>query len=91
MSPDFEAKPEYSLSVTATADITVQVLNLDEPGTVALSTDEPGAGETITTALTDPDGGMTNVRWSWARSDQKTNDNLHEQGVNPLHIAAPRS
>ena len=69
VSPDFEAKSQYSLTVTATADVIVQVLNVDEPGTVALSTHEPGAGETITAALTDPDGGMTNVRWSWARSD----------------------
>ena len=69
VSPDLEAKSKYSLNVTATADVTVRVLNVDEAGTVALSTDEPGAGETITAALTDPDGGMTNVRWSWARSD----------------------
>ena len=68
VSPDFEAKPQYSLTVTASADITVQVLNLDEPGTVALSTDEPGAGETITAVLSDPDGSIANVRWSWARS-----------------------
>ena len=69
VSPDFEAKSEYSLTVTAIADVTVRVLNVDEPGTVALSTDEPGAGETITASLTDPDGGVANVRWSWARSD----------------------
>ena len=68
VSPDFEAKSEYSLTVTAIADITVQVLNVDEPGTVALSTDEPGAGETITAVLSDPDGSIDNVRWSWARS-----------------------
>ena len=68
VSPDFESKSEYSLTVTATADITVQVLNVDEPGTVALSTDAPGAGETITTVLSDPDGEIVNVRWSWARS-----------------------
>ena len=68
VSPDFEAKPQYSLTVTAIADLTVQVLNVDEPGTVALSTDEPGAGETITAVLSDPDGSIANVRWSWARS-----------------------
>ena len=68
VSPDFEAKSEYSLTVTAIADITVQVLNVDEPGTVALSTDEPGAGETITAVLSDPDGEIANIRWSWARS-----------------------
>ena len=69
VSPDFEARSEYSLTVTATADVTVRVLNVIEPGAVALSTDDPGAGETITAVLTDPDGGMTNVRWSWAHFD----------------------
>ena len=69
VSPDFEAKAHYAITVTATTDVTVQVLNIDEPGAVALSTDQPGAGETITASLTDPDGAVANVRWSWARSD----------------------
>ena len=68
-SPDFETRANYSMTITATTDVTVRVLNVNEPGAVALSTDEPGAGETITATLTDPDGGIANVRWSWARSD----------------------
>ena len=47
--------------------MTVQVLNVDEPGTVALSTDSPRAGEAITAALSDPDGGIAGLTWSWAR------------------------
>ena len=73
VSPDFEAKPQYSLIVTATADITVQILNVDEPGAVTLSTDAPGAGETITAVLSDPDGEIANIRWSWARSGDDWN------------------
>ena len=69
VSPDFEAKADYAITVTAATDVTVRVLNVDEPGAVALSTEQPGAGETITASLTDPDGGVANVRWSWARSD----------------------
>ena len=69
VSPDFEARSDYAITVTATTDVTVRVLNVDEPGAVALSTDEPGTGETITASLTDPDGGVANVRWSWARSN----------------------
>ena len=90
VSPDFEAKSQYSLTVTATADVIVQVLNVDEPGTVALSTHEPGAGETITAALTDPDGGMTNVRWSWARSDgDGWNDLVWDRVLLPARYGRP--
>ena len=41
---------------TATKTITVRVLNLDEPGTVTLSTEQPKDGVEITATLTDPDG-----------------------------------
>ena len=67
VSPDFEGQPSYRVTVTAAADLTVNVLNVDEPGTVTLSTDSPRAGETITAALDDPDGGIAGLAWSWAR------------------------
>ena len=66
-SPDFEAKSSYSVTITATADVTVEVMNLSEPGTVSLSANEPAAGETITAALDDPDGGVSGLSWAWAR------------------------
>ena len=34
---------------------------------MALSTDSPRAGEAITAALSDPDGGIAGLTWSWAR------------------------
>ena len=67
VSPDFEAKNSYSVTITATADVTVEVVNASEPGAVSLSADEPAAGETITAALADPDGGISNLSWAWAR------------------------
>ena len=67
--PDFEAKSSYSVTITATADVTVEVMNLSEPGTVSLSAAEPAAGETITAALDDPDGGVSGLTWAWARVD----------------------
>ena len=67
VSPDFEARPNYSLTVTASADVTVLVANLDEPGAVSLSTGDPALGEPVTASLTDPDGGIANAEWSWAR------------------------
>ena len=67
-SPDFEAKSTYSVKVTASTTVTVEVTNLDEPGTVVLSSDQPGPGDTITATLVDPDGSVGNTAWNWSRS-----------------------
>ena len=67
VSPDYESQPSYRVTVTAAAYVTVQVLNVDEPGTVTLSTDSPRTGEAVTAALEDPDGGIAALTWSWAR------------------------
>ena len=66
-SLDFETRTQYQVTVTASSQVIIEVANVNEPGTVSLSTDEPGAGETITATLEDPDGGISNTRWSWAR------------------------
>ena len=58
-----EIKSSYTVTVTAsdgtltaTVDVTVTVTNIDEAGTVALSTNQPSARAEITAALTDPEG-----------------------------------
>ena len=54
---------------TATRTITVTVLNVDEMGTVTLSsTAPPQVGTAITASVTDPDGVVTGETWQWARS-----------------------
>ena len=68
VSPDFETKSTYEVKINASTTVTVQVVNLDEPGTVSLSSDEPGAGDTINATLHDPDGSVTNTAWTWSRS-----------------------
>ena len=70
-APDFETQPTYAVdvvvaddeSLSATVSVSVTVSNVDEPGTVVLSTTQPRVGEPITATLTDPDGRMTNVQW----------------------------
>ena len=57
---------------TATKDVTIRVLNVDEPGTVELSTEQPKDGVEITATLTDPDGGVTGPSWQWAQSSSRT-------------------
>ena len=81
-SPDFEAPGDanrnnvYEVTVqstdsganTGSLDITVTVGNVEEPGVVTLSNLQPEDGIAITAKLTDPDGGVTGVKWQWQAS-----------------------
>ena len=49
--------------------MTIAVANVDESGTIIVSSDtDLMAGATLTTSLTDPDGGVTGEAWQWQRS-----------------------
>ena len=52
--------------------VDLTVTNQDDPGTVALSTSEPDVDVAVTAALTDPDGGVARLVWSWERSADQT-------------------
>ena len=77
---DHEAKGSYTVTVTATdgsgasatIDVTITVTNVDEPGTVTLSNNQPSARVEITATLADPDGGVTGTSWQWAKSSDGT-------------------
>ena len=49
--------------------VTISVNNVDEPGTLILSTATPSVGEELTAVLSDPDGSVTNEVWRWQRAD----------------------
>ena len=49
-------------------DVTINVNNVDEDGTVSMSTTRPREGAALTASLTDPDGSVSNTSWQWARS-----------------------
>ena len=76
---DHETKPSYSVTVTATAKdtpgasdtitVTIEVINVDEPGTVTLSPGQPQEGTELTATLTDQDGVSGSSTWQWASSD----------------------
>ena len=73
---DHETTPSYSVTVTAddkkggtdTITVTITLTNVDEDGTVILSTNQPTARAQVTATLTDPDGGVTGTSWQWERS-----------------------
>ena len=78
-APDFETLGDadgdnvYEVTVevtdtgnnTATRDVTVKVMNADEPGEITLSGPQPRVDVLLTATLTDPDGGVSNIMWRW--------------------------
>ena len=58
---------------TASRDVTVRVTNVEEDGTVTLSSVQPRVGVSITASITDLDGAATDVEWQWSRSSIETN------------------
>ena len=86
---DTNVSDTYLVTVEATdstrkkgmEDVTVTVTNVDEPGTVKLTTLRPMAGVALTASVTDPDSrvsgavvdsGVTGATWQWARSQSGT-------------------
>ena len=69
-SPDFETRAGYSVTITAAANLAVSVENIDEPGSVSLSTNSPRPGEALSAGLTDPDGSVSALSWRWQRSTE---------------------
>ena len=82
---DYEAGPTVTLTVqvsdgkdashiadTAIDDtiaVTVDLVNVDEPGLVTLDSKEPEVGTAITATLTDPDGDLASMQWRWSKSE----------------------
>ena len=66
---DESGNQEDTPTVDDTVQITINVLNVEEPGRLALSPDSLEQGTNATASLTDPDGSLSNVRWQWSRSD----------------------
>ncbi len=77
---DFDTTPVYSVTVTATdtaggtaiKNVTIIVKNLDEAGTVTLSSPQPLLAIPLTASLDDPDRVSGNPIWSWERSPNGT-------------------
>ena len=49
--------------------VKISVTNVEEDGSVRLSTDSPMVGEQISAWLGDPDGSVSNLAWQWQTAD----------------------
>ena len=80
---DFEAQSSYSVDVEVVDDgpamhrvsagVTLDVVNVDEPGSVQLSTRLPREGSPLTAELDDDDG-PSQISWQWQRRDGSWQD-----------------
>ena len=74
MPADADGDNVYEVTVAASdADsnrgeksVEVKVTNVDEPGVVTLSAVQPRVGVSLTASLTDPDGGVSDLKWQWS-------------------------
>ena len=55
-------------------DVTVDVIDAEDTGTVSLTAREPQAGRTVVATISDPDGGIILSSWMWARSAVTTDE-----------------
>ncbi len=72
--PDFEDRASYSLTIeaadaahTARLAVTVNVSNVDEAGTLELSSGQPQVGTRLEATLADSDGSISAESWTWER------------------------
>ena len=52
--------------------ITAAAVTEDDDGSVTLSPSSPQFGDRVTAVLSDPDGGVTGITWTWAFSSNRT-------------------
>ena len=91
-SPDYESPTSasgsnaYKVSIVAKDNegltsmkaLTIMVMNVDEPGTVTLSTRQPALRRPVTAELTDEDGGVTGAKWQWYATDTPPVDRVND-------------
>ncbi len=54
-------------------EVTIDVSNVDEAGTVSVSLEQPEVGIPVAASLSDLDGSLSDISWQWARSSDGSN------------------
>ena len=69
---------------SSTLLVTVKVVDAEDTGEVSFVQREPQVDKTITAKVSDPDGGVTNTKWQWAKACAEI-----AQGSNVCPAAGP--
>ena len=69
---DASGSPESEPTTDDTAQVSIRVTNIDEPGSVSLSTTDPRVGRSVRASISDPDGSPKPFRIEWARAFRAT-------------------
>ena len=64
-----DANGDADTEVDDTLSVTVSVSNVDEDGSVTLSTYSPRKDSEVTASLSDPDGSVSGTSWQWSRAN----------------------
>ena len=80
MAADDDMDNTYEVTVQATDEsnkvgmheVTVEVTNVDEMGTVTLSALRPQSQTMFDATLSDPDGADSGLKWQWAKSSSRS-------------------
>ena len=54
-------------------EVSIDVSNVDEAGTVSVSPERPKVGAALAASLSDPDGSLSDISWQWAASSDRAN------------------
>ena len=85
---DATGAAESPATTDATTSVSIEVINIDEPGIVTLSTTAPRVGGELTASLSDPDDDVMIYTVQWSRS--ATADGMFlDIPLNPRHMADP--
>ena len=85
---DATGAAESPATTDATTSVSIEVINIDEPGTVTLSTAAPRVGSALTATLSDPDDDVMIYTVQWSRSP--TADGMFlDIPLNPRHMSNP--
>ena len=85
---DATGATESPPTTDATTSVSIEVIDIDEPGIVTLSTTAPRVGSELTASLSDPDDDVMIYTVQWSRSP--TADGMFlDIPLNPRHMADP--
>ena len=92
-TPNYETKSSYSITIvgrssgSTTLDVTIEVVDTEDSGVVSLSQRQPQVGRTVDATLSDPDGGVTLTRWTWATSAKLTSSTCRSNATGWDNVA----